>query len=151
MLMVPGANGDANIFKRFTEHLAAHYTVVTYDRHGFSRSQLDGPQDYEHRLETDADDVRRLIEHLSDEPATVFGSSSGGVVVLEVLTQSETDIDTHPSRQFPPPPGRTGNSATDGSCRSPRYSGLCSRGCSTALGRELWRECTMRVTMSRKF
>jgi pimeloyl-ACP methyl ester carboxylesterase len=87
MLMVPGANGDANIFKILTEHLAAHYTVVTYDRRGFSRSPLDGPQDYDHRLETDADDVRRLIEHLSDEPATIFGSSSGGVVALEVLTR----------------------------------------------------------------
>lgn len=94
MLMVPGANGEADIFKRVTEHLAAHYTVVTYDRRGFSRSQLDGPQDYDHRLETDADDVRRLIEHLSDEPATVFGSSSGGVVALEVLTQHPSVIRT---------------------------------------------------------
>lgn len=68
------------------EHLAAHYTVVTYDRRGFSRSYVDGPQDDEHRLETDADDVRRLIEHLSREPATVFGSSSRGIVALQVLT-----------------------------------------------------------------
>jgi pimeloyl-ACP methyl ester carboxylesterase len=57
MLMVPGANGDANIFKTVTQHLAARYTVVTYDRRGFSRSQLDGPQDYDRRLETDADDL----------------------------------------------------------------------------------------------
>ena len=77
MLMVPGANGSADPFKGVAEHLAAHYTVVTYDRRGFSRSQLDGPQGYDHRLETDADDVRRLIEHVSDEPATVFGASSG--------------------------------------------------------------------------
>jgi acetyltransferase/esterase len=94
MLMVPGANGDANIFKMVTKHLAAHYTVVTYDRRGFSRSQLDGPQDYDHRLETDADDVRRLIEHLSDEPATVFGSSSGGIVALEVLTRYPSVVRT---------------------------------------------------------
>jgi len=94
MLMVPGAAGQADIFKMVTEHLAAHYTVVTYDRRGFSRSQLDGPQDYDHRLETDADDVRRLIEHLSDEPATVFGSSSGGVVVLEVLARHPSVVRT---------------------------------------------------------
>jgi acetyltransferase/esterase len=94
MLMVPGANGEANIFKLVAEHLAAHYTVVTYDRRGFSRSQLDGPQDYEHRLETDVDDVRRLIEHLSDEPATVFGSSSGGIVILEVLTRYPSVVRT---------------------------------------------------------
>lgn len=86
MLMVPGANGEADIFKMVTRYLAAHYTVVTYDRRGFSRSKLDGPQDYDDRLETDADDVRCLIEHLSDEPATVFGGSSGAIVALEVLT-----------------------------------------------------------------
>jgi pimeloyl-ACP methyl ester carboxylesterase len=74
--------------------LAVHYTVVTYDRRGFSRSSLEGPQDYEQRLETDAADVRRLIEHLSDEPATVFGTSSGGVVVLEVLTRHPAVVRT---------------------------------------------------------
>jgi pimeloyl-ACP methyl ester carboxylesterase len=94
MLMVPGATGTADSFRRVTEHLAAHYTVVLYDRRGFSRSQLDGPQDYSHRLETDADDVRRLIEHLSDGPATVFGSSSGGVVGLKVLTHHPSVVRT---------------------------------------------------------
>src|SRR5262245_42281188 len=79
------ASGTAHIFTKVTEHLVAHNTIVTYDRRGFSRSYLEGPQDYEHRLETDAEDVRCLIEHLSDEPATVFGSSSGGVIILVVL------------------------------------------------------------------
>ena len=77
LLMVPGASGEAGIFKKVTEPLAASYTVLTYDRRGFSRSQLDGPQDYD----------RRLIEQLSGEPATVFGASSGGIVALEVLTR----------------------------------------------------------------
>jgi acetyltransferase/esterase len=94
MLMVPGAAGQADPFKRVTEHLAAYYTVVIYDRRRFSRSQLDGPQDDEHRLETDADDVRRLIEHVSDEPATVFGTSSGGIVVMEVLTRHPSVVRT---------------------------------------------------------
>jgi pimeloyl-ACP methyl ester carboxylesterase len=87
LLMVPGASGEAGIFNRVTEHLAAYYTVLTYDRRGFSRSQLDGPQDYNHRLQTDADDARWLIEQLREEPATVFGASSGGIVALEVLTR----------------------------------------------------------------
>jgi pimeloyl-ACP methyl ester carboxylesterase len=94
MLMVPGATGSAYSFQRVTEHLAAHYTVVTYDRRGFSRSQLDGPQDHNRRLETDADDVWRLIEHLSDKPATVFGSSSGGLVALEVLARHPSVVRT---------------------------------------------------------
>src|SRR5262245_959710 len=94
MLMVPGATGTADSFRRVTEHLAAHYTVVIYDRRGFSRSQLEGPQDYAHRLETDADDVWRLIEHLSDQPATVFGSSSGGIVALQVLVRHPSVVRT---------------------------------------------------------
>jgi pimeloyl-ACP methyl ester carboxylesterase len=94
MLMVTGASGTADSFRRVTEHLAAHYTVVIYDRRGFSRSQLDGPQNYDHRLETDADDVRRLIEHLSDKPATVFGSSSGGLVALKVLARHPSVVRT---------------------------------------------------------
>jgi len=94
LLMVPGANGDADGFKQVTEHLAAHCTVVTYDRRGFSRSQLDGPQDDDHRLETDADDVRRLIEYVSDAPATLFGSSSGGIVALTVLTRYPDVVQT---------------------------------------------------------
>jgi len=73
---------------------AAHYQVVTYDRRGFFRSHLDGPQDYEHRLATDADDVRRLIEHLSDQPATVFGNSSGAIVALEVISHSPVRVRT---------------------------------------------------------
>jgi pimeloyl-ACP methyl ester carboxylesterase len=94
LLMVPGASGTADIFKGVAAQLAAHYTVVTYDRRGFSRSYLEGPQDYEHRLETDVEDVRRLIEHVSDAPATLFGSSSGGVVVLAVLTSHPSVVRT---------------------------------------------------------
>lgn len=94
MLMVPGATGSGDSFKLVAEHLAAHYTVVTYDRRGFSRSHLDGPQDDDRRLETDADDARRLIEHLSDEPTTVFGASSGGVVALAVLTHHPSVVRT---------------------------------------------------------
>jgi acetyltransferase/esterase len=94
IVMVPGATGTADSFRRVTEHLAAQYTVAIYDRRGFSRSQLNGPQDYDHRLENDADDVRRLIEHLSDEPVTVFGNSSGAVVALKVLTRYPSVIRT---------------------------------------------------------
>jgi pimeloyl-ACP methyl ester carboxylesterase len=94
MVMVPGSNGVADGFRMVTEHLAAYYTVVIYDRRGFSRSRLAEPQDYDRRLETDADDVRRLIEYLSDEPATVFGASSGGIVVMDLLTRHPSVVRT---------------------------------------------------------
>jgi pimeloyl-ACP methyl ester carboxylesterase len=87
VLLIPGASGNADSFLKLSEHVPANYTLVTYDRRGFSRSELDGPQDYRRRLETDADDVRRLVEHLSDEPATIFGTSSGAIIALEVLAR----------------------------------------------------------------
>ncbi len=94
LILIPGARGDGEVFRQVARPLAAQYQVVTYDRRGFSRSQLDGPQDYEHRLSTDADDVRRLIEHLTDKPATVFGSSSGAIVALEVLIHAPERVQT---------------------------------------------------------
>ena len=65
LILIPGAKGEGDIFRQVARELAARYQVVTYDRRGFSRSKLDGPQDYDYRLDTDADDVRRLIEHLT--------------------------------------------------------------------------------------
>ena len=101
MLMVPGASGSADNFQRVAQHLAAHYTVVTYDRRGFSRSQLDGPQNYDYRLGTDADDVRRLIEHVSGEPAIVFGGSSGAIIALELLVRRPSVVRTLVSHEPP--------------------------------------------------
>lgn len=94
LVMIPGASGAADGFRMVTEHLSAHYTVLIYDRRGFSRSELDGPQDYDRRLATDADDVRRLIEHAGDGPGIVFGASSGGIIALEVLTRHPAVVRT---------------------------------------------------------
>src|SRR5579859_3855640 len=94
LILIPGASGTGASFRPLVPHLISHYQVVTYDRRGFSRSHLDGPQDYDYRLVTDADDVRRLIEHLTDQPATVFGNSSGGIVALEVISHTSAQVRT---------------------------------------------------------
>lgn len=87
LVLVPGGNGTADIFVGIAQRLAELYRVIAYDRRGFGRSGLDGDQDYEHRLETDADDVRRVIEQVAGAPAAVFGPSSGAIVVLQALTR----------------------------------------------------------------
>jgi pimeloyl-ACP methyl ester carboxylesterase len=94
LILIPGAKGEAEVFRPLAHLLSAQYQVVIYDRRGFSRSTLDGPQDYDHRLETDADDVRRLIEHLTGQPAIVFGSSSGAIVALEVISHYSAQAQT---------------------------------------------------------
>ncbi|WP_201298159.1 alpha/beta fold hydrolase [Nocardia sp. CY41] len=83
LLLIPGGNGDAGTFDAIAERLADRYTVVSYDRRGFTRSPLDGlPDD---RVVTDAVDAAALITHLTDQPAHVLGSSSGAIVALELL------------------------------------------------------------------
>jgi pimeloyl-ACP methyl ester carboxylesterase len=101
LVMIPGANGVADGFRMVTEHLAAHHTVLLYDRRGFSRSQPTGPQDHGRRLETDAEDIRRLIDYTGTGPAIVFGASSGAIVALEVLTRHPAVV--HTLVPFEPP------------------------------------------------
>lgn len=50
---------------------------------------MKGSQDYEKRLETDANDAAQVIRHVSpSEPVTVIGNSSGAIVALKLLTQN---------------------------------------------------------------
>lgn len=95
LVTISGANGSAEIWRPFAAQLQSDFTVCIYDRRGFTRSYLTGSQDYSQRLETDADDVGRLIKHLSPkEPATVFGNSSGALVSLMVLTRHSDSVHT---------------------------------------------------------
>jgi pimeloyl-ACP methyl ester carboxylesterase len=94
LVLVPGATGTAESLRKAGEQLARTHTVAIYDRRGYSRSHLDGPQDHDRRLDTDADDLRRLIQHLSDQPATVLGVSSGATVALHLLTRHPDAVST---------------------------------------------------------
>jgi pimeloyl-ACP methyl ester carboxylesterase len=86
LLLIPGASGTGNVFKRTASKLASDFTAVTYDRRGFSKSYLTGEQDYANRLDQDADDAAALLKHLSNgKPSFVFGTSSGAVVARTVL------------------------------------------------------------------
>jgi acetyltransferase/esterase len=87
LLFVPGGNGDAGPYERAGAELAARFTVVTYDRRGYSRSPLDGPPDDGERLEVDVDDALRLLDRFADGPAVVFGSSSGAIVALDLVSR----------------------------------------------------------------
>jgi len=83
LLLIPGGNGDAGTFDQIAERLADRYTVVSYDRRGFSRSPENGAID--HRVDLDGADAAALLTHIGGQPAAVLGSSSGAIVALELL------------------------------------------------------------------
>ena len=85
LVLIPGARGAGDIYRPLAQHLSGQFRVLTYDRRGYGASKLDGEQDYTRRLQTDADDVARLIAQEETGPALVFGSSSGAIVALTVL------------------------------------------------------------------
>ncbi|KAJ4244361.1 hypothetical protein NW762_014488 [Fusarium torreyae] len=95
LVFVPGADGRGSVFHPTAKFLAAHFTVVCWDRRGYSQSFLDGRQDFQHRLQTDADDAQRLIVHLSrNGTAFVFGTSSGAVVAQQLLASHPECVET---------------------------------------------------------
>ena len=60
----------------------------------FTRGYVSGSQDYEHRIETDADNAVRLIQYISPAPATVIGKSHGTIVSLELLIRHPNVVRT---------------------------------------------------------
>ncbi len=103
LLMMPGGPADAAAFAKIAGHLAAHYTVVTYDPRGLSHSTLDGALDQERLVEVFADDVHRLLAAASSEKACVFASSGGAVIALELAARHPEQLDTVVLHEPPSP------------------------------------------------
>jgi len=87
LLLVVGGNGDPGVFSGVADRLAGDFTVVSYARRGFARSPVDGPVDDAGRIAADAGDAAALIAGYGGGPARVFGSSSGAIVTLELVTR----------------------------------------------------------------
>jgi pimeloyl-ACP methyl ester carboxylesterase len=90
LLLIAGGPADASVFARVADVLAKHYTVVTYDPRGNSRSSLDGPP-ADWQADVHGDDAARLIEAMGGGAAYVFGNSGGALVGLDLAVR-------HPER-----------------------------------------------------
>lgn len=86
LLFIPGASGDGSWFDAVVEPLARRYTVVTYDRRGNSRSPRPAGWTTTSVAEQ-AHDAARLLRALDLGPATVFGTSSGAIITLELVAR----------------------------------------------------------------
>ncbi len=86
LLLIQGGAGDADSTPDLVDHLATHYTVLTYDRRGYSRSTLDGPAE-PLTIQTHADDAHFLLAALTCHPVRVFGTSIGAVIGIDLLSR----------------------------------------------------------------
>jgi pimeloyl-ACP methyl ester carboxylesterase len=90
LLFVVGGNGDPAVFSGVAGRLAGDFTVVTYARRGFARS----PVDDANRICADVEDAVALTARHGRGPACVFGSSSGAIVTLDLVTRHPDLVST---------------------------------------------------------
>ncbi|WP_222871977.1 alpha/beta fold hydrolase [Nonomuraea sp. PA05] len=79
LLISQSGEGDADRSVDLVNHLADDYTVITYDRRGLSRSTGTAASVRQH-----ADDVHRLLAHLTDQPVIMLGLSLGASIGLHL-------------------------------------------------------------------
>jgi pimeloyl-ACP methyl ester carboxylesterase len=97
--MIPGGTGTMETYQPVAAQLADRYTVITYTRRGFGGSPADSvPAD---RLAADTAHASALLQHLTEAPAQVFGSSSGAIVALRLLAEHPDQIRTLVAREPP--------------------------------------------------
>jgi pimeloyl-ACP methyl ester carboxylesterase len=88
LLMITGGTGDADSFDNIIPFLVDHYTIITYDRRGYTRSPITSISEQGIiDIETQTDDVRALLRAIMKEPVCVFGSSIGAVIALDLVTR----------------------------------------------------------------
>lgn len=85
LLLIPGGGGDAGYYEELAPVLASHYTVISYDRRGNSRSPLTAPARPIDRREQ-YQDALAVLAHHGVERAHVFGGSGGALIALDLLT-----------------------------------------------------------------
>lgn len=104
LLMIHGVACDSDYFDQAVVFLKEQFTVVTYDRRGYSRSvctcrERDTVSDYS--IKAQVEDAAVLIRMQNQGPAFAVGCSAGGVVALE-LAQTFPELISGLLLQEPP-------------------------------------------------
>jgi pimeloyl-ACP methyl ester carboxylesterase len=86
LILMGGGPSNADTLEPLASRLAADWTVVTYDRRGYSRSHVSDPARPAGPagIPLHADDARRLVADLGSGPVSVFGTSFGALIALEL-------------------------------------------------------------------
>jgi pimeloyl-ACP methyl ester carboxylesterase len=84
LLVIHGGGMDASHFAEVATLLAEDFHTVTYDRRGYHRSPAP-PDDTGTTVVEHADDAAALIRELGLAPVAVWGTSIGGVILLDLV------------------------------------------------------------------
>jgi pimeloyl-ACP methyl ester carboxylesterase len=111
LLLMPGGPADATTFRKMENDLARSFTVITYDPRGLSHSKLTAPFDDARMVQVFADDARRLLKEVArDAKSSIFASSGGASIVLELAARHGDELDTVIAHE-PPTPALMANPA----------------------------------------
>jgi acetyltransferase/esterase len=94
LVLMGGGASNADTLAPFAARLAEHCTVVTYDRRGYSRSHAEDPAAGPAGIARHSDDARRLIAGLGPGAASVFGTSFGALIALDLAAAAPAAIST---------------------------------------------------------
>jgi pimeloyl-ACP methyl ester carboxylesterase len=86
VILIPSGEGDCSCFAKVAGILSRSFTVTTFDMPGFSRSIA--PEIALHGVTASllASQIVGLMDELSIDEATFYGSSSGGLAALALVT-----------------------------------------------------------------
>ncbi|GAA5800770.1 hypothetical protein HPULCUR_006208 [Helicostylum pulchrum] len=91
IVCISGGDGGYKQFIPLRDRLVKHFTVVLYNRRGYSKSILASPQDFSKRVEIDASDLYETMKSLTNTDFSIFASSSSGIVALKyIFTHPDT-------------------------------------------------------------
>jgi pimeloyl-ACP methyl ester carboxylesterase len=83
LVLIGGGPSNADTLALLASELTRNRTVITYDRRGYSRSRIDDPSQPA-TIALHANDVRDAIYDIGAGPASVFATSVGGLIGLEL-------------------------------------------------------------------
>ena len=84
LLLIHGVACDSDYFNDTVDYLQEHFTVLTYDRRGYSRSILrdEGVTKEKFSAQEQAEDAAWIIREQAMGKAFVVGCSAGGIIAL---------------------------------------------------------------------
>lgn len=91
LVLIQGGGGDGARFNEAFPSLSQHYKVCTYDRRGNGQSKVAKPRML-NPMES-ARDVTAIIKSLGYAKASLFGTSSGGIIALQVAQSYPEFVD----------------------------------------------------------